>query len=168
MDGICFKVSLDSFNEELHLSSNQEEAGTKLLLHRRHARACNPGHCIIIRPPSADVDINVLFISIFQEEFNKTWIAYGTGEHRKILPLNIIDMDSEMKSALIGFHAPTGNDYVSSFFRHGKVKAWKVMLKHKRFVEMFYSSGSSWSLSNEDLEMLGVCMSFVWSKMQKH
>ena len=71
MDGICFKVSLDSFNEELRLSSNQEVVDTKLLLHRRHALDCNPDQCIIIRSPSADVDINVFFISTFQEESSK-------------------------------------------------------------------------------------------------
>ena len=36
MNRICFKVSLDSFNEEFQPSSNQEEADTKLL-DTRHA-----------------------------------------------------------------------------------------------------------------------------------
>ena len=43
-------------------------------------------------------------------------------------------MDADKKSALIGFHALTGNDYVSSFFGHGKESAWKIVEKHRKFV----------------------------------
>ena len=50
------------------------------------------------------------------------WVDYGIGDHRHILQLNSIDMDDEKKLALLGFHAITGNDYMSFFFRWGKDK----------------------------------------------
>ena len=59
-------------------------------------------------PPSADVDINVLFISTVQGD-------YGTGKHTKILALSITDMVAEKRSALIGFHVRIGNGYVPSW-----------------------------------------------------
>ena len=40
--------------------------------------------------------------------------------------LNSMDMDDENKLTLLGFHATTGNDYASSFFRRGKEKSWNV------------------------------------------
>ena len=60
---------------------------------------------------------------MFPLQAERIWIDYGTGDNRKVLKLNSIDMDEEKKLALLGFHAATGNDYVSSFFRRGKEKA---------------------------------------------
>ena len=34
-------------------------------------------------------------------------------------------INEQGKEALIGFHAITGNDYISSFFGKGKRKCWK-------------------------------------------
>ena len=51
----------------------------------------------------------------------------GTGDHRHILKLNSIDMDDGKKLDLLGFHAAPGNDYVSSFFRQGKEKTWRIV-----------------------------------------
>ena len=37
LDGVCLKIARDNVAEETQLSSNQEEADTKLLLHANHA-----------------------------------------------------------------------------------------------------------------------------------
>ena len=36
LDGVCLKIAKDTVREETQLSSNQEEADTKLLLHNNH------------------------------------------------------------------------------------------------------------------------------------
>ena len=36
-------------------------------------------------------------------------------------------INEQGKEALIGFHAITGNDYISSFFGKGKRKCWKKL-----------------------------------------
>ena len=82
------------------------------------------------------------------------WVDYGNGDHRHILKLNSIDMDDEKKFALLGFHTTTGNDYVSSFFRQGKEKSWKIVEKYSRFTTMFANRGNSWEASEEDLKLL--------------
>ena len=49
---------------------------------------------------------------------------------------------------MIGFHAFTGNDYISSFFRKGKTACWKIVEKTSKFVEVFASLGCSWNLQD--------------------
>ena len=105
------------------LASNQEEADTKLLLHTSYMLIDNnPDHKSVIQSPSGDVDINILFITVFHNHRDIIWIDYGTGAHRHIINLKSVDMDSDKKLALIGFHAVTGNDYVSSFFQLNTLK----------------------------------------------
>ena len=69
-------------------------------------------------------------------------------------------MDPENKSALLGLHALTGNDYVSSFFRRGKEMEWKVVEKHNNFINMCNELGNAWFLddaTNKTLEEF-VCL----------
>ena len=113
LDMVCYKITSQSVTEVPQLSSNQEEADTKLLLHTKHAIDENLGHNVIVCSPSGDVDINILFLAIFQEQAEHIWIDYGRGEHRKVLHLASVDMDADRKTALIGYHAVTGNDYIS-------------------------------------------------------
>ena len=80
------------------------------------------------------------------------WVDYGTGDHCHIFKLNSINTDDEKKLALLGLHASTGNDYVSSFFRRKKEKSWKIIEKYSRFTTMFANLGNSWETSEEDLK----------------
>ena len=78
--------------------------------------------------PSGDVDINILCLEMFPLRLKECgWTMGGTGDHRHIFKLNSIDMDDEKKLDLLGFHATPGNDYVSSFFRRGKEKTWRIV-----------------------------------------
>ena len=54
-------------------------------------------------------------------------VDYGNGKNRKGVWLNSIDLDDNIRAALIGFHAFTGNDYVSSFSKRGKQGCFKVL-----------------------------------------
>ena len=103
LDGACLKVTRDAVTEETQLSSNQEEADTKLLLHANHVLHENPNQNVVLRSPSGDVDINILCLAMFPLQADRVWVDYGTGDHRHILKLNSIDMDDEKKLALLGF-----------------------------------------------------------------
>ena len=63
-------------------------------------------------------------------------------------------MDDENKLALLGFHATTGNDYVSSFFRRGKENSWNIVEKYSRFTRMVANLGNYWEASEEDFKLL--------------
>ena len=72
---------------------------------------------IIVRSHSGDVDIDVLFLAMFVDDSNKIVLDYGTGKNRKVLKLSDVNMDSDKKPGLVGFHALTGNDNISPIFR---------------------------------------------------
>ena len=115
---ICYRLRVSAEADVIEcLNNNQEEAGTKLLLHAKHALEAEPDMCIIIRSHSEDVDINILFVCMFQGKSNRIYLDYRMGKSRKVIKLSDIDMDTDKKT---GFHAFTGNDYVSSIFRRSK------------------------------------------------
>ena len=62
--------------------------------------------------------------------------------------LNEINLDYEIKNCLIGFHAFTGNYYISSFYQKGKEVYRKVHEKNPKFLKAFQDFGSSWVLKN--------------------
>ena len=60
-----------------------------------------------------------------KSEQKRIYIGFGNGKSRKILHLDSVGMNSDLKSASTGFHAFTGNDYLSCIFRKSK----KVVLE---------------------------------------
>ena len=62
--------------------------------------------------------------------------------------------EPEVKESLIGFHAFTGNDYVSSFYRKGKGVCWSALEKNPRFLPAFKDLGSTWELAEETFKLL--------------
>ena len=82
---------------------------------------------------------------------SQIYLDFGTGMHRKGLTLSDIKMDALKKRCLIGFHAFTGNDYVSSFFWKGKEACWKVADKNQKFVDSFIALGSTWNIAENTM-----------------
>ena len=48
LDGVCLKITQDTVTEETKLSSNQEEADTKLLLHAKHVLHENQNQNVVL------------------------------------------------------------------------------------------------------------------------
>ena len=71
-------------------------------------------------------------------------------------------MSTEEKAVLIGFHAFTGNDYVSAFFKKGKGACWKILVNNLRFWRVFAKVGRDWLPSDNLIELLEefVCLLF--------
>ena len=99
--GPIFKIgSLNLFSKEPSL---QENLSSKVVLHS----------------PSGDTNILILAASFLEN--SRSYIDYGNGKLRKSFWLKQINtINKNLKKPLIGFHAFTGNDYVSSLFRNGK------------------------------------------------
>ena len=85
------------------LSSDHEEADTKLVALARAANA-SPGHAIMIRSPSGDIDILALFVAHNLGDI-QVLIDNGTGKARKIIDATSSTLDLQKKKALIGMHA---------------------------------------------------------------
>ena len=71
---------------------------------------------MVIRSPSGDTDIIVLAVSLVQER-EKVYVDNGNGKNRNNIQLRQLAVKDV--NSLIGFHAFSGNDYASSFFRKG-------------------------------------------------
>ena len=71
--------------------------------------------------------IVVLVVGLLQEFNGRVFIVNGCSSNTEHYKLSDFEIDVECTSALLGLHDFTGNDYVSSFFRKGKEKCWKVM-----------------------------------------
>ena len=65
------------------------------------------------------------------------FIENGTGKNRNCLQIDKMKINEQEKEALIGIHAITGNDHISSVFGKGKRKC----------VETAKCLGDSWDVS---------------------
>ena len=107
------------------LKRDHEEADTMLVA---YASIVAEGG-ITFRSPSGDIDIVTLFVHHLDNCMTDLYLDNGTGGQRKMLHINSCSFTPEERSSLIGLHAFTGNDYLSSFFRKGKTTCWKKMKK---------------------------------------
>ena len=121
VDGICQLITRQGIEVVGHLSSNQEEADTKVVLHASHVLNAQPDKTVIVRNYSGDVDITIIMLSLIIDHSEKLILDSNKGKDRKLLRLSDVDMSIQEKRSLIGFHAFTGNDYVSAFFKKGKM-----------------------------------------------
>ena len=129
----CCRVTLTSCEVEAELISNQEEADTELILHCFHTLKTHPSKKILVRSPSGDTDILVIRILLnkLPDNQDSMYLDYGNGKNRKGLWLSDIDLSDDIKKFLLGFHAFTGNDYISSFFRKGKQFVGQIVIFKK-------------------------------------
>ena len=167
VDKIRYHITASTVEIDDGLSSNQEEADTKLLLHCKHAFDSSGDKSVIVSSPSGDVDVNTLFLSLFTEKLDKIYLDYGTRKASKFLKIASIDMYDEHKSSLIGFHAFTGNDYVFPIFRKSKKACWKVLKKNNRFIIAFSYLGSTWDLDEQLITLLKEYMCNLFRRKKK-
>ena len=106
------------------LSSTQEEADTRLILH-----AINSNYNYIV-VSSRDTDVLVLLISHFHRmNCTELWMKCGTQKQPKYIPIHDIvsKMSPNALKALIPFHTLTGCDTTSFLAQHTKWSAWDVL-----------------------------------------
>ena len=148
-DGDCTEITISSVTTNEVLCSNQEEADTKVILHILNATGQSANSRVLLRSPSADTDILVITLAMLPHP-DRVYYDSGVGKHRSCIRLSDFDMPDAEKKTLIGFHAVTGNDYISAFFGKGKGKCWKMMKSREEFASAFKMIGSNWELT-EDL-----------------
>ena len=165
-DSECHEITESSVTRLNHLSSNQEEADTKVILHTVEALQAEDNSKVHLKSPSGDTDILVLAITLIPTP-NRVFYDCGAGKNRKCICLNEYRVPRDEKEALIGFHAVTGNDYTSAFFGKEKQKCWKVMLTRESFVAAFKDIGNHWDLSDELIAAFEKFVSFIDPKVCK-
>ena len=103
------------------LRSDQEEADTKVILHCHGALKENSNDSIIFRSASDETDILVLAVAHLFNQKRRAYIDSGRSTSGKVYWMNDIVLSEDEVNCLITFHTLTGNDYVSSSFRKGKL-----------------------------------------------
>jgi hypothetical protein len=117
-------VASNNLNVE-HLTSSQEEADTRMILHAIDATDRGATSIQIYSP---DTDVLVLALCWYPYLGKNTTIVTGTGTKHRTISLSPIhqSLGPDKASALPGFHAFSGADQTGKFAGKGKISGWKV------------------------------------------
>ena len=113
-----FDQRLTKINRERSFSlpefvTDHEEAGTKIGYLIHHAT----------RSSSSDVDIPVILTGLFGSSRISMAVYNETGKHRKQIRIDSSSLSDIQCKAIVGFHAFSDDDYISSFLRK-TIKMW--------------------------------------------
>ena len=140
-----WKIFGDGTEEVQELSSCQEEADTRLLLHAAHAaRAGYPA--VIVT--SEDTDVFILLLA-FSSSIDAILLQKcGSQTRTRLVDIRRVAaaVGEGVCEALIGLHAFTGCNTVSAFAGKGKVKALKMVKADDDAREVFCLLGQNWEL----------------------
>ena len=64
----------------------------------------------VVRSCSGDIDIPVILLNTLVRESVDIFIDNGSGKHRKVLHLNLSELNEKQRNALDGFHTFSGNN----------------------------------------------------------
>ena len=129
------------------LTTSQEEADTRMLLHAKHASTDHEAIVIL----SEDTDVLVLSLGMYNDISQQLYIRCGTSNRMRYIGIAKLgqSLGEETHSALIGLHSFTGCDSISAFGGKGKVSALKLVAKGGRFQKAMANLGINWDLSEE-------------------
>ena len=162
--------SLCSLVEEL--TSNHEEADTRMVLHAKHASQTSQQ--VLISSP--DTDVFVICLGMQHLINANMFFLTGVKNSRRIIDITAV-ADSVFTSqnqceaskelileSLIGFHSFTGCDTTSAFAGKGKVKPLNLMLKNINYVDAFSQLGKISDVNDETMDQLKrfVCHLYGW------
>lgn len=157
---MCHRLSSDGnvtiVQEVQDLFTTQEEADTRMFLHA--SNASKDHDAIIIRSP--DTDVAVLGITLNHAIPAKLYLDIGSKNQRRLLNLGEIASSlGEMRAgALLGFHAFTGCDAVSSFYGKGKSKGFALFQTDDDSACAMSQLGSTQNVSDS---LMDACEKFV-------
>ena len=115
------------------LSSNHEEADTRLVLHALDAKEAGY-QCIVVK--CRDTDVFLLLVHHVVGLGLEVWMLSGTAKKMKCFPAHVIakQLPQSVKANILGFHAVTGCDTTSAFSGIGKKTCWKVFMKYSHLL----------------------------------
>ena len=100
-----------------------------------------------MKSSSRDTDIIVLCVALLRKY---RVIIDGSGKARRSIWLENLELSSNKCVAVLRLHAISGNDYISSFFKKGKDKCWKLLEKQEKFETSFANFGIEPVLQEND------------------
>jgi hypothetical protein len=129
---------------ELFLTCYHEEADTKMIF---HIFSLDSPKSVVIKANDTDV-LLIMLANYHKLEFlHKVWIETGfiSKNTYRFIDVSLLSnhLGIQLCSALTGFHALTGCDYTTAFFRKGKIKPFRILEKHPELQYCLSSLGSS-------------------------
>jgi len=131
--------------EVVEVSSGQEEADTRLLLHAKHAATPHVKAVII---SSDDTDVRISFAHAIPVPIYQRCISQLQARYVDISKIAGV-LGQEVSKAHLGLHAFTGCDTVSAFAGIGKAGPLKLLRSKNEFQVIFQNLGEQWSLTEE-------------------
>lgn len=147
----CSKISQVGVSEVGELETSQEEADGRLLLHAKHASA--DFESIVIH--AEDTDVLLLCLAHNRNINSNLFIKCGTKTRVRYIDVNKVAaaVGQSICDALLGMHAFTGCDTVSSFGGRGKLSPLKL-LRNQKYQDAFAQLGTQWNLTDELINSL--------------
>jgi len=123
---VAWRDHAEATHRQVELSSIQEEADTKLILHSLDATS---NGATSIRIHSPDTDVLVLAIRRYPFFCQDTCFVTGVAQKHRVIQLQPIynALGPNKAAALPGFHALSGADNTGRFAGKGKMTCWKVL-----------------------------------------
>lgn len=154
----CYSLTSDGHTVQTEqieeLSSSQEEADGRIILHCLHIAHMQPNSDIVVRSP--DTDVFILLLHYNEMITSKVYFDTGTGDKRRLLNVDaIINCHGEdLPKYIVGLHAMTGCDTTSAFVRKGKIKPLNIVKKQNKFLAAFTELGKDENVTEEVRSML--------------
>ena len=96
-------------------------------------------------------DIDILIILLNAETNSNVFIDSGRGNNRKSLCIQATALTTDQKKAIVRFHAFTGTDQNSSFFRKSKMRCWKIA---QDYLSTFSNLGKEFEMTDDLIKEL--------------
>ena len=145
---------------EQELSSSQEEADTRMILHLVHAAKLNANKVLIVRSP--DTDVFILLLKFCQGLRNPVLFDTGVGNKRRLIDVKAVvaKQGPDFCSIMFSLHSFTGCDTTSAFVRRGKVAPHKTLQSFPQFQSTFEALASNKvsEATIDELEHFVCCM----------
>ena len=131
----CFKVTKEGSEAIDELTTTQEEADTRMLLHAKHV-SNNYKSIVIV---TEDTDVFIICVAIFRQISSNMYIQCGTKNRFRHIDISKIgqSLGENTCNALQGIHAFTGCD---------SRKALKLVMKGSRLQKAMAGLGKAWTV----------------------
>lgn len=141
-----WKITEEGSENVAELTSNHEEADTRLLLHAAHT--AQEGYKAIAIT-SEDTDVFILLLNLSSIINVKLFMRCGSRTKTRLVDVKGIVQRTgqEVCEGLIGLHSFTGCDTVSAFAGKGKIGAFKILKSDEGARRALWELGKSWTVS---------------------
>lgn len=160
----CYLFTINQWTEIQTLKTTQEEADTRVLLHAWHA--AEDGYRSIVITAD-DTDVFILSVCLSKKLACPLYLKSGTENRTRYIDLCKLasSLGEDVCQALVGLHAFTGCDTVSSFAGRGKVAALKLLRESPVFKQAFQQLGVEWGVPSDLFEKMQefVCRMYAYS-----